>query len=165
MKTLSNYIVENQTDGKNGHEEKWTDEDTGETITIWIDDSTPSPKEIQQRVENSAEEYAEKCKQERQERKKLNLDELEDDVWNLQSQLKNLHNDFLQVQYDQEDEIGNTKSDDEIDSIAQKYGDKLNQITKKQQNIKKKLIIAQAKYDKAHKAFIDFRDKLWDIKN
>lgn len=39
-------------------------------------------------MENSAKEYAEKCKQEREECKKLNLDKLENEVWNYQTQLK-----------------------------------------------------------------------------
>ena len=58
---------------------------------------------------------------------------------------------------------GNAKTDEEKDNIAQKYGEKLNQVSKKQQDIKKKLVVAQNNLNKAEKEFADFRDKLWDI--
>ena len=104
--------------------------------------------------------YADKCSKEQQERKRLNLDELEDNVWDLQTELKNLHKNFISIQSDQEDEIGNAKTDEEKDNLAQKYGEKFNQVSKKQQDIKKKLVVAKNKLNKAKKEFDNFRDKL-----
>lgn len=159
MKSLTNYIVENEADGKNGHYEKFYDEDTGETIVYWKND--PTPEEIKNQLKK--DDYTDNFSKEQQERKRLNLDELEDKVWDLQSQLRDLHKNFISIQYDQEDEIGNAESDEDKDNIAQKYGEKLNQISKKQQDIKKKLSVAQTNLNKAEKEFADFRDKLWDI--
>ena len=159
MKSLTNYIVENEADGKNGHYEKFYDEDTGETIVYWAND--PTPEEIKNQIKK--DDYTDNFSKEQQERKRLNLDELEDNVWDLQSQLKNLHKNFISIQYDQEDEIGNAKTDEEKDNIAQKYGEKLDQVSKKQQDIKKKLAVAQNNLNKAEKEFANFRDKLWDI--
>ena len=148
MKSLINYIIENQADGKNGHYAKFYDEDIGETVEVWFADD-PTPEEVKNQIKK--DNYADKCSKEQQECKRLNLDELEDKVWYLQSELKNLHKNFISIQYDQEDEIGNAKTDEEKDNLAQKYGEKFNQVSKKQQDIKKKLVVAQDKLNKAKK--------------
>ena len=160
MKSLTNYIIENEADGKNGHYEKFYDEDIGETVEVWFAND-PTPEEVKNQIKK--DNYADKCFKEQQERKRLNLDELEDNVWDLQTELKNLHKNFISIQSDQEDEIGNAKTDEEKDNLAQKYGEKFNQVSKKQQDIKKKLVVAKNKLNKAKKEFDNFRDKLWDI--
>lgn len=62
MKTLSNYIkesVDNSKNYKNGHFEEFVDEETGELVTLWIEDK---PKEIVKAVKEATPEELKKIK-------------------------------------------------------------------------------------------------------
>ena len=47
MKNFKDYLIkESEKDGKNGHYEDFVDEDTGEIVTLWVDDPTPEELEV-----------------------------------------------------------------------------------------------------------------------
>ncbi len=63
MKNLVQYIKESAADGKNGHYEDFVDEDTGELVTMWINDPTPEELEAREKErEESARQYCENVK-------------------------------------------------------------------------------------------------------
>lgn len=41
MKSIKNYILESEADGKNGSYQQFVDPDTGEVCEIWVDDPDP----------------------------------------------------------------------------------------------------------------------------
>ena len=165
MKDLQKYILESEKDGKNGHYEDFVDEDTGEIVTLWVDD--PTPEELEQREkerEESARKYYEKCKKEQDTYKELKLDELEDTVWYLQQELKDLHKEYRQLQIDQEEEVGGLYAqgkEAEAEKLAQKYGIKFNKNAKDQEKMKKQLEKAQKKLNVARKKMDKVRHELW----
>ena len=108
MKTLSNYIKESMDksqNSKNGHFEEFVDEETGELVTLWIEDKT--------------EEIVKAVKDE--------LDGAKDELKSLKSELREL-------QYGMEDEIGQATSDEERDKLGNQYGEKLEDIQNKIRN-------------------------------
>ena len=63
MKTLSNYIKESMDksqNSKNGHFEEFVDEETGELVTLWIEDK---PEEIVKAVKETTPEELQKLKE------------------------------------------------------------------------------------------------------
>ncbi len=159
MKSLYNYICET------GHYEEFTDEDIGEVSKMWIED--PTPDELAKREmarEEDANDYYEKCKKERKYSEKLHIDELEDLVWNLQNELRDLHEEYKQLQIDQEEEVGELYANGDeasAERLAQTYGNKFNKNIKKQESLKAKLKTARRKLDDANNKLITFCKKLW----
>lgn len=166
MKSLSNYIYESTEDGKNGHWEDFVDEDTGEIVTMWVNDLTPEEIAAKEKErEESVRTYYEKQRQENAKRKELKLDELDDTVWNLEEQLKNLNREYRDLRIDMEEELGYLYSqgkEAEAEKLAQKYGDRENKIVKQQETLRKKLVAAKKKRDNASSKFWKFYDKLWE---
>ena len=166
MKKLNHYIKESVEDGKNGHYEDFADEDTGEIVTMWVND--PTPEELAKREEEqkkAMDAYWAKVEQENKYHKQLNIDKLEDDVWNLQSQLKDLHREYRELEIDQEEEVGGlyvNGKEAEAEALAQEYGEKFNKNSEEQEKIKQKLVIAKKKLNDAEDKWRDFVSKLWD---
>lgn len=165
MKNINQYIKESEKDGKNGHYEDFADEDTGEIVTMWVDDPTPEELEAREKErEESARQYYEKCEKERAAYKELKIDSLEDVVWYLQVELKDLHQEYRQLEIDQEEEVGGLYADGkeaEAEKLAQKYGAKFNKNSKQQESIKKKLEIAKKKLDLARRKLYKLLDEIW----
>ena len=143
MKALYKYIKESAEDGKNGHWEDFVDEDTGEIVTMWVNDPTPediAAKE-KEREENTHSYY--------------------------EQQLKDLNREYRDLRMDMEEELGQLYSsgkEAEAEKLAQKYGKQENRITKEQESLRKKLASAKKKRDIASSKFWKFYDKLWDTK-
>ena len=165
MKDLYKYLKESAEDGKNGHYEDFVDEDTGEIVTLWVDDPTPEELEAQEKQrEEDSRKYWEKVEKERAIYKDLKIDALEDDVWALQDELKNLHKEYRQLEIDQEEEVGGLYTqgkEAEAEKLAQKYGIEFNKNSKKQETLKKKLEAAKKKLWNARKKMDKVRDELW----
>lgn len=165
MKDINQYIKESEKDGKNGHYEDFVDEDTGEIVTMWVDDPTPEELEARERErEESARQYYEKCEKERAAYKELKIDSLEDVVWYLQVELKDLHQEYRQLEIDQEEEVGGLYADGkeaEAEKLAQKYGAKFNKNSNQQESIKKKLENAKKKLNVARHKMDKIRDEIW----
>lgn len=166
MKSLLKYIKESSEDGKNGHWEDFVDEDTGEIVSMWVNDPTPEELEKQEKErEENINSWYEKRKKEDELRKKLQLDKLDDDVWNYEQQLKDLNNEYRELRVDMEEELGYLYSQGnevEAEKLAQKYGAKENKIVKQQESIRKKLSLARKRQDSASSKFWKEYDKIWN---
>ena len=165
MKQLNHYIKESVEDGKNGHWEDFVDEDTGEMVTMWVNDPTPEELEAREKeAEENSRQYWEKIEKEEKAYKDLKIDKLEDAVWYIQNQLKDLHKEYRQLQIDQEEEVGGLYvqgKEAEAEKLAQKYGAKFNKNAKEQEKIKKQLITAQNRLNKAQEKIEKLRNELW----
>ena len=138
MKDLYKYIKESSEDGKNGHWEDFVDEDTGEIVTMWINDPTPEDIAAKEKErEADTRSYYEKQQQENAKRKELKLDELDDMVWSIEAQLKDLNQEYRELRIDME---------------------------KQQESLRKKLAATEKKRDNASSTFWKFYDKLWSTK-
>ena len=133
MKTLSNYMKESIDDSKNGHWEEFTDEDTGELITMWIEDK---PEEIVKAVKEATPEELQKLKDLRKA-----VDKLDDEWWTIKyelsdakDELKSLKSELRELQYGMEDEIGQATSDEERDKLGNQYGEELENVQNKIRN-------------------------------
>ena len=168
MKALYKYVKESAEDGKNGHWEDFVDEDTGEIVTMWVNDPTPEDITAKEKErEESARSYYEKQQKENEMRKQLKLDELDDVVWDYEQQLKDLNREYRDLRIDMEEELGQLYSsgkEAEAEKLAQKYGKQENRIAKEQESLRKKLASAKKKRDIASSKFWKFYDKLWDTK-
>ena len=166
MKALYKYIKESAEDGKNGHWEDFVDEDTGEIVTMWVNDPTPEDITAKEKErEESTRSYYEKQQKENEMRKQLKLDELDDVVWDYEQQLKDLNREYRDLRIDMEEELGHLYSsgkEAEAEKLAQKYGKQENRIVKEQESLRKKLASAKKKRDIASSKFWKFYDKLWD---
>ena len=166
MKALYKYVKESAEDGKNGHWEDFVDEDTGEIVTMWVNDPTPEDITAKEKErEENARSYYEKQQKENEMRKQLKLDELDDVVWDYEQQLKDLNREYRDLRIDMEEELGQLYSSGkevEAEKLAQKYGEQENRITKEQESLRKKLASAKKKRDIASSKFWKFYDKLWD---
>ena len=168
MKALYKYIKESAEDGKNGHWEEFVDEDTGEIVTMWVNDPTPEDIAAKEKErEENTYSYYEKQQKENEMRKQLKLDELDDIVWDYEQQLKDLNKEYRDLRIDMEEELGQLYSsgkEAEAEKLAQKYGKQENRITKEQESLRKKLASVKKKRDIASSKFWKFYDKLWDTK-
>lgn len=89
---------------------------------------------------------------------------MEDLVWNLTSELRDLHIEYTHTQMDQDEEVGAlyVKGDEvAAEKLAQVYGERFDKIIKKQESLKKQLENANKQLDDAKDKMIDFRNKLW----
>ena len=165
MKDLSNYIKEAKRRTP-GHWEDFVDEDTGEIVTMWVND--PTPEELAQQEKEREEDlkaYWEKIEKEKQFRKQLNIDKLEDEIWNIQTQLKDLHTQYRQLQIDQEEELGQLLSagkEAEAEEKAQEYGEQFNNNADEQERLKKELADAKKKLAIENEKWDNFYNKLWN---
>lgn len=168
MKALYKYVKESAEDGKNGHWEDFVDEDTGEIVTMWVNDPTPEDIAAKEKErEENTHSYYEKQQKENEMRKQLKIDELDDIVWDYEQQLKDLNREYRDLRMDMEEELGQLYSsgkEAEAEKLAQKYGKQENRITKEQESLRKKLASAKKKRDIASSKFWKFYDKLWDTK-
>ena len=168
MKDLHKYILESQEDGKNGHWKDFVDEDTGEVVTMWINDQTPEEIAAKEKeCEENTRSYYEKQQKENDMRKKLKLDELDDIVWSYEQQLKDLNKEYRDLRIDMEEELGHlytSGKEAEAEKLAQKYGAQENRIAKEQESLRKKLASVKKKRDNASSKFWKFYNKLWDTK-
>jgi len=168
MKDLHKYILESQEDGKNGHWKDFVDEDTGEVVTMWINDQTPEEIAAKEKeCEENTRSYYEKQQKENDMRKKLKLDELDDIVWSYEQQLKDLNKEYRDLRIDMEEELGHlytSGKEAEAEKLAQKYGAQENRIAKEQESLRKKLASTKKKRDNASSKFWKFYNKLWDTK-
>lgn len=157
MKTLSNYMKESIDDSKNGHWEEFADEDTGELITMWIEDK---PEEIVKAVKEATPEELQKLKDLRKA-----VDKLDDEWWTIKyelsdakDELKSLKSELRELQYGMEDEIGQATSDEERDRLGNQYGGELDNV---QNKIRKTIV----KIEKLTKKKETIQNKLDDASN
>ena len=157
MKALSNYIKESIDNSKNGHFEEFVDEETGELVTMWIEDK---PEEIVKAVKEATPEELQKLKDLRKA-----VDKLDDEWWTIKyelsdtkDELKSLKNELRELQYGMEDEIGQATSDEERDKLGNKYGEELDVV---QNKIRKTI----AKIEKLTKKKETIQNKLDDASN
>ena len=154
MKTIKDYILESEADGKDGHYEDFVDPDTGEICTLWIDD-IEAAKEAEKALLASQEEdrkYNEIIAKEKEIRKVL--DPLEDQMYDLEGELKDLKREYRDLQIDHEEEVGGLYTDgkfEEAEKLAQEYVVKLNKLDKQIKSLEKKI---SKLYDK--------KERLWD---
>lgn len=151
MKTIKDYILESEADGKDGHYEDFVDPDTGEICTLWIDD-IEAAKEAEKALLASQEEdrkYNEIIAKEKEIRKQL--DPLEDQMYDLEGELKDLKREYRDLQIDHEEEVGGLYADgkfEEAEKLAQKYGVKFNKLEKQIKTIKNKISKLEPKIEK-----------------
>ena len=151
MKTIKNYILESEADGKNGHYEDFVDPDTGEICTLWIDDIEAAKEAEKARLAREEEDrkYNEIIAKEKEIRKQL--DPLEDLMYDLEGELKDLKREYRDLQIDHEEEVGGLYADgkfEEAEKLAQKYGVKFNKLEKQIKTIKNKISKLEPKIEK-----------------
>ena len=166
MKTLSNYMKESIDDSKNGHWEEFADEDTGELITMWIEDK---PEEIVKAVKEATPEELQKLKDLRKA-----VDKLDDEWWTIKyelsdakDELKSLKSELRELQYGMEDEIGQATSDEERDKLGNQYGEELENVQNKIRNtitnieeLTKKKEAIQNKLDDASNELYEYEQQI-----
>ena len=161
MKSFKTYILESEKDGKNGHYEKFVDEDTGEIVTLWVAD--PDPKEEAKKAalaQASKDKYDKNIEAEKKLRKEL--DPLEDQLIDLNTELKSKTREYRDLQIDQEEEVGALyiKGDETAaENLAQEYGEKFNKVADEIESIKKKIKEINPKVEKLQREIL----KIWDI--
>lgn len=117
-------VKESAEDGKNGRWEEFYDEDTGEVVSMWIDDK---PEEIVKAVKEATPEELQKLKELRKAFDKLDDQwyETSDELVDAKHRLRALKDELREIQYDMEEEIGHAKTDEERDRLGNEYGDQL----------------------------------------
>ena len=155
MKSIKDYILESEADGKGGHYEDFVDPDTGEICTLWIDDiEAAKEKEKREEIARLAREeedrkYDEIIAKEKEIRKLL--DPLEDQMYDLEGELKDLKREYRDLQIDHEEEVGRLYSEGkhaEAEKLAQEYGIKFNKLEKKINATKNKIKKLEPKISK-----------------
>ena len=151
MKSLKNFIIESEDDGKGGHYEDFVDPDTGEICTLWIDDIEAAKEREKARLAREEEDrkYNEIITKEKEIRKEL--DPLEDQMYELEGELKDLKREYRDLQIDHEEEVGGLYSDgkfEEAEKLAQEYGIKFNKLEKQIKTIKNKIRKLEPKIEK-----------------
>ena len=133
MKPLSKYLKESYKDEKQGHYEDFVDEDTGEIVTLWVDDK---PEQIIKAVKEATPEELQKLKELRKQEDEIDAKwwSIRDEIDNQKDELKSLKAELRELQYGMEDEIGQAKTDKERDNLGNEYGEK---IENTQENIRK----------------------------
>ena len=153
MKSIKDYIIESEADGKNGSYQQFVDPDTGEVCEIWVDD--PDPEEEARKAEQAkadAEAYWKKVELEKELRKQA--DPIEDEYYASKEELKDLKREYRDLQIEHEEEVGVLYADgkyEEGEKLAQEYGVKFNKLDKQIEKLEKK--IAKL-YNK--------KEKIWD---
>ena len=151
MKSIKDYILESEADGKGGHYEDFVDPDTGEICTLWIDDIEAAKEQEKARLAREEEDrkYNEIIAKEKEIRKEL--DPLEDQMYDLEGELKDLKREYRDLQIDHEEEVGRLYADgkfEEGEKLAQKYGVKFNKLEKQIKTIKNKIDKLEPKISK-----------------
>lgn len=169
MKTLSNYIKESMDksqNSKNGHFEEFVDEETGELVTLWIEDK---PEEIVKAVKETTPEELQKLKEIRKAFDKIDNEwwAVKDELDGANDELKSLKSELRELQYGMEDEIGQATSDEERDKLGNQYGEELedvqNKIRKTITNIEeltKKKEAIQNKLDDASNKLYEYEQQI-----
>ena len=157
MKTLSNYIkesIDKSQNSKNGHFEEFVDEETGELVTLWIEDK---PGEIVKAVKEATPEELQKLKEMRKAFDKIDSEwwAVKDELDGAKDKLKSLKSELRELQYGMEDEIGQATSDEERDRLGNQYGEELD-------NVQNKIRKTIAKIEKLTKKKKSIRNKLDD---
>ena len=155
MKSIKDYILESEADGKGGHYEDFVDPDTGEICTLWIDDiEAAKEKEKREEIARLAREeedrkYNEIIAKEKEIRKQL--DPLEDQMYDLEGELKDLKREYRDLQIDHEEEVGRLYAEGnhpEAEKLAQEYGVQFNKLEKKIKATKNKIDKLNPKIEK-----------------
>ena len=143
MKTLANYIkesIDKSQNSKNGHFEEFVDEETGELVTLWIEDK---PEEIVKAVKEATPEELQKLKEMRKAFDKIDSEwwAVKDELDGAKDELKSLKSELRELQYGMEDEIGQATSDEERDKLGNQYGEELENVQNKIRNTITNMII------------------------
>ena len=164
MKDIKEYINESVEDGKGGHNETFVDPDTGEIVTMWVNDPDPELEKLKW------EAYEKEQDKQRQLRKKIKEQEkdlvakqekLEDELWGYEQDLKEANRSYRQLQIDQEDEVGSLYAqgkEKEAEELAQEYGEKFNKLADQIEDLKNKMKKLQPQIAKLE----DERMKIWE---
>ena len=126
------WIYKSQ-NSKNGHFEEFVDEETGEVVTLWIEDK---PEEIVKAVKEATPEELQKLKEMRKAFKKIDNEwwAIKDELDGAKNELKSLKSELRESQYGMEDEIGQATSDEERDKLGNQYGEELENAQNKIRN-------------------------------
>ena len=164
MKDLHKYLIESAEDGKGGHWEDFVDEDTGELVTMWVNDPDPELEKLKWEAYEKEEAEASKLRQKISEQEK-NLvkqqEKLEDKLWEYEQDLKDCTRQYRQLQIDQEDELGQLYSsgkEAEGEEKAQEYGEQFNKLADEIESLKANIKKLQPQIAKIE----DQRNKLWE---
>ena len=164
MKNLNNYIKESSEDGKNGHWEDFVDEDTGEIVTMWVNDPDPELEKLKWEAYEKEEAKASKLREKIREQEKdlvKQQENLEDELWDYEQQLKDANRQYRQLQIDQEDELGQLYSsgkEAEGEEKAQEYGEQFNKLADEIESLKANIKKLQPQIAKIEAQ----RNKLWE---
>ena len=164
MKDFKQYILESEKDGKNGHYEDFVDEDTGEIVTLWVDDPDPELEKLKwetyEKNHEKVRQLYNKCKdQEKDINKKI--EKLEDELWGYEQDLKDAKRNYRQLQIDQDEEVGGLYADGKFkegEEKAQEYGEQFNKISDEIEQLKNKIKKIQPELAKLE----DIRMKIWE---
>ena len=169
MKTLSQYIkesIDKSQNSKNGHFEEFVDEETGELVTLWIEDK---PKEIVKAVKEATPEELQKLKEMRKAFDKIDNEwwAIKDELDGAKDELKSLKSELRELQYGMEDEIGQATSDEERDKLGNQYGEELENVQNKIKNaitnieeLTKKKEAIQNKLDDASNELYEYEQQI-----
>ena len=164
MKNFTQYIKESEKDGKNGHYEDFVDEDTGEIVTLWVDDPDPELEKLKWEAYEKEEAEVSKLRQKISEQEKdlvKQQEKLEDKLWEYEQNLKDCTRQYRQLQIDQEDELGQLYSsgkEAEGEEKAQEYGEQFNKLADEIESLKANIKKLQPQIAKIE----DQRNKLWE---
>lgn len=164
MKSIKEYINESAEDSKGGHDETFVDPDTGEIVTMWVNDPDPELEKLKWEAYEKEEAEATKLREKIREQEK-NLvkqqEKLEDKLWEYEQDLKDCTRQYRQLQIDQEDELGQLYSSGkevEGEEKAQEYGEQFNKLADEIESLKTNIKKLQPQIAKIEAQ----RDKLWE---
>ena len=151
-------------DPKKGHWEDFVDEDTGEIVKMWV--KNPTKKEEKEFLKKREKEIEKERKQyqialEKEKEIKKEYFPLSEELFDLQSTLKDKNAEYKELERDQEEEIGHLYSqgkEKEAEALAQEYGEKFDSISKEIEELKNKIKILEPKVDKLHEEL----NAIWD---
>ena len=164
MKDLQKYIKESEKDGKNGHYEDFVDEDTGEIVTLWVDDPDPELEKLKwetyEKNHEKVRKIYKKCKEQEKEVKNK-LEKLEDEMWEYEQDLKDAKRNYRQLQIDQDEEVGALYAAGKFkegEEKAQEYGEQFNKLADEIESLKNKIKKIQPEIAKLE----EIRTKIWE---
>ena len=164
--SLSRYIdvLESEADGKGGHYEDFVDEDTGEIVTLWVEDPDPELEKLKwetyEKHHKEVRALWKKCKEQEKTIAK-ELEKFEDELWGYEQDLKDAKRQYRQLQLDQDEEVGALYAAGKFkegEEKAQEYGEKFNKLADEIESLKKKIKQVQPKIAKLE----DDRMKIWE---
>lgn len=147
-----------------GYWEEFVDEDTGEVVKMWVTKPTKKEekeflKKRKKEIEEEHKKYQIALKKEKEIQKKYFP--LSEELFDLQSDLKDKLQQYRELEMDQEEELGPLYAqgkDKEAEELAQKYGEQLGDLDSEINSLKSKIKELEPKVDKLHEEL----NSIWD---